>query len=143
MRIVLKTQPFGQMRPRFSSRGKFHKAYKDPKQKERESVLIDCLSEFIPEKPIEGGIQLEIMAYMPRPMAHYRGKPKKVNLRPSAPIWHTKKPDADNLLKMIKDVMTGRFFKDDAQVCDESIKKLYSEFPRWEIELTQVIDFKG
>ena len=140
MRITLNTQPFGQMRPRFSSRGKYHKAYKDPKQVERESVLIDCLSEFIPDELIVGGIKLEIVAYMPRPMAHYRGKIENGNLKVNAPFWHIKKPDADNLLKMIKDVMSKRFFRDDSQVCDEHIEKRYSSNPRWEIELTQVID---
>ena len=46
------------------------------------------------------------------------------------------RPDTDNSLKLLKDCMTGLFFKDDSQVVDEQVIKTYAEkatiMIRWE-----------
>lgn len=42
-------------------------------------------------------------------------------------IAMTKKPDADNVLKSIKDAMNEIVYKDDAQVVEVNVKKVYAE----------------
>ena len=46
------------------------------------------------------------------------------------------RPDTDNSLKLLKDCMTGLFFKDDSQVVEETVIKTYAEkatiMIRWE-----------
>ena len=37
------------------------------------------------------------------------------------------RPDTDNSLKLLKDCMTGLFFKDDSQVVEETVIKTYAE----------------
>ncbi|MDI9559696.1 MAG: RusA family crossover junction endodeoxyribonuclease, partial [Pseudomonadota bacterium] len=48
--------------------------------------------------------------------------PKKV-------VDHTKKPDLDNLLKALKDAMTGIVWHDDAQIVSLSARKDYGDVP--------------
>ena len=45
--------------------------------------------------------------------------------------WKVSKPDTDNLVKGLKDIMTdsGVFWHDDAQVCAEIITKRYADVP--------------
>lgn len=38
-------------------------------------------------------------------------------------IWHTKKPDRDNLEKAVLDALTGIFWVDDCQVCAGRVEK--------------------
>ena len=50
-------------------------------------------------------------------------------LRPGGE-YRTSKPDTDNLVKMLKDVMTELgFWKDDAQVASEVIEKYWAQIP--------------
>lgn len=60
-------------------------------------------------------IRLHIDCYLPRPRAHYNSKGL---LKPNAPRYSTKKPDADNIKKAIMDSMTGIVWADDNQVAD-------------------------
>jgi len=49
-------------------------------------------------------------------------------------LWqHTKKPDLDNLIKLIKDACNKIIWKDDAQVVSIFAEKVYSETPRKEV----------
>jgi len=41
-------------------------------------------------------------------------------------LWHTSKPDTDNLAKAVKDALTGLAWKDDSQVCFVEARKLYA-----------------
>ena len=44
--------------------------------------------------------------------------------------WKVTKPDTDNLQKLLKDCMTAvGFWKDDAQVCSETVEKFWAERP--------------
>ena len=50
--------------------------------------------------------------------------------RPHDGEYRTSKPDTDNLVKMLKDVMTDlRYWKDDAQVASEVIEKYWANIP--------------
>jgi len=50
----------------------------------------------------------------------------------------TKKPDADNIAKIILDSLNGIAYTDDSQVVNLKIEKHYSEKPRVEIEITEL-----
>ncbi len=79
---------------------------------------------------------LEIAAMMPRPKTHSNAK----GLKPHAPLFHTSRPDADNLSKFVKDALNGRFWRDDSQVCKLFVTKIYSTSPRTEITITPIHD---
>ena len=114
--------PKPQPRPRAFSRGGMVRVY-DPGTAEgwKNSIAI-AAKQHVPAEPMEGALALGLDFIMPRPKAHYL----KSGLRETAPYWHTKKPDADNLCKAVMDAMTTLgFWRDDSQVCDLKCRKIY------------------
>jgi len=71
-----------------------------------------------------GPLCVNLTFHFPRPKNHFNSKGV---LKPTAPKWHTSKPDRDNSDKKILDTLTNVcLWGDDAQVCDGRIKKLYA-----------------
>ena len=50
-------------------------------------------------------------------------------------ILPTKKPDADNIAKVICDALNGIAYQDDTQICDLRVTKEYSEKQRVEVTI--------
>jgi Holliday junction resolvase RusA-like endonuclease len=61
---------------------------------------------------------------LPRPKSHTGAK----GLKPSAPVHHVGKPDADNLAKLILDqaTQTKRIWRDDSQVVSLTVHKFWA-----------------
>ena len=118
--------PKGQPRVKAYVRGRHAGVYTPDtanawKMEVREAVLRD------PERPTTTGpVSVELAFVMPRPKSHLR---KDGTLKPSAPVYHTQKPDADNLAKAVLDVLTDlQVWADDAQVVGlNTTKKWASE----------------
>jgi Holliday junction resolvase RusA-like endonuclease len=53
-------------------------------------------------------------------------------------ILPTKKPDLDNVAKVIFDALNGVCYADDVQVCRTKLEKFYSENPRVEVEIEEM-----
>ena len=60
---------------------------------------------------------------MPRPKAHFNSKG---DLKPSAPLYHTTKPDALKLARSTEDALTGIVWADDAQTAMLEVSKRYA-----------------
>lgn len=59
--------------------------------------------------------------------------------RTHKPGWRDTKPDTDNLQKLLKDCMTHTgFWKDDAQVCWEEVRKVWSKSPGIHITMEEL-----
>ncbi len=106
--------PVAQGRPRFARRGNFTKVYDPPKSREWKEYVLAVAKQKIGKAPLlEGPLKMTLVFYMPRP----KSLPKKV-------IHHIKKPDVDNLVKGVKDALSGFCYEDDKQVVDlRAIKK--------------------
>jgi len=77
--------------------------------------------------PWSGPLRVDLTFYFPRPKDHFRANGE---LKPTAPVWHTAKPDRDNLDKGVLDALTTLgLWSDDKQVCHGFIRKLYSARP--------------
>ena len=71
-------------------------------------------------------LDLDCCFYMPIPKS-----------RPPASVLHTKKPDLDNLVKMILDCITlAGLWHDDSQVVRLSAMKVYSPEPRTSVTVS-------
>lgn len=91
--------------------------YEPAELKGARQKLRDHLGRHQMEKPFEGAIRLTTWWCFPRG-EHRDGEYRII------------KPDTDNLVKMLKDVMTELgFWKDDAQVASEVIEKYWAEIP--------------
>jgi len=90
------------------------------------------LEQHRPEKPLEGALELRVICYLPIP----KSKTKKFKAAAIAGEERpTGKPDCDNMLKNIEDIMEGIFYRNDSQIVTETVHKFYSGNPRWEITL--------
>lgn len=87
------------------------------------------MKRYAPEHPLTGPLRLDLCFVFPRPNSHFGTGSNSNKLKPSAPEHHISKPDRDNLDKIIMDSMTGIFWKDDCQVCQGFIKKVWGEKP--------------
>jgi len=124
-------EPSAQARHRHFSHGKFHGTY-DPSKKEKETFA-SIIQKNAPLQPFSDTISLELMFYMSRPKYHYGSGRRSYFLKNSAPEYHAKRPDLDNLCKFVIDAMNKIFWKDDSQISKLVAEKKYSEVPRTEI----------
>lgn len=82
-----------------------------------------------------GAVRIAVTAFFPIPQSWTKSKRLSAV---SGVLRHTKKPDADNVLKSICDALNGVVWADDAQCFDKHIIKEYSLMPRVEIEVEEV-----
>lgn len=148
LKFTIVLEPKGQMRARgraFLNGGKpiAGKPRKDVKQQTEEEKLLALLYEYRPAYPLEGPLMLGVKAYLPMTKTDTKGK-KGERWRVEAlagRIRPTKKPDLDNILKHLKDVLKGVFWRDDVQVVEylPGTGKYYGDPARWEIEIRHFI----
>ena len=118
-------EPQGKGRPRFSR--KIGRAYTPEKTATYESLI---RSDFYRQNPDirfdSGPVTLSIWAYMSIPES--KSKMTKAMMR-SGHEKPTKKPDIDNIIKAVMDALNGAAWKDDKQVCELNVHKLYGDTP--------------
>lgn len=83
-----------------------------------------------PQAPMLAAVSVEIIAIFPRPKCHYGTGRNAATLKADAPRHHCGKPDRDNVEKAVLDALTQLgFWRDDGQVCQGSLTKLYADSP--------------
>jgi len=122
--FLLLGDPRPQGRPRFARIGEFVKAYDPKESREYKQTIAAQIAAQNPVYIQDGPISLEVEFIFARP----KSLPKKVQ-------DHTKKPDLDNLLKALKDGMTGIVWRDDAQIVSLSARKDYGECPQTKVRV--------
>ena len=63
---------------------------------------------------------------------------KLKNLMLQGDILPTKKPDSDNIIKIILDALNGVCYYDDAQICRVYFEKKYAEIPSTKIIIKEI-----
>ena len=103
------------------------RVYEKPEIKEARAKYRAALMKYKPAIPIYGPVRLRIEWYFPAGNIH------------SPHQWKKTKPDTDNMIKLLKDVMTELgFWKDDAQVAWEESLKQYNDIPGIYIEVEEL-----
>ena len=110
----------------------------DPSSKEKQEMWLQ-IARFKPKYPLEGDIYLKATFYMPRPKNHYRTGKYSHLLKDAHKdiIYHSVKPDLDNLVKMICDVIQPQMICDDSQICILQAEKVYGQ-ERTEITIQEI-----
>jgi len=87
-------------------------------------------------KYLDGPIKARITAYYPIMSSYSK---KRVKAIKEGLEYPTKKPDGDNIAKIILDSLNGIAFKDDSQIVELTILKRYTEeLERVEFELEEI-----
>lgn len=87
---------------------------------------------------LDGPLSLSVRFVVPRPKSHFGVR----GLRPSAPAWPAKKPDATKLLRGVEDALNRIVWRDDAQVVVQRVEKVYGEPARCEV-VVSTLDGEG
>ncbi len=143
--FVIYGNPKSQKRHRTYTRGKGGRLLPfarnvDPSKTDKADMLAQII-QHKPSEPWTGPVQLLVSWVFARPKSHFRTGKHAGELRPDAPICCDKKPDIDNLEKMLLDAMSGVFFLDDAQVASVVKTKTYGDLPerpRTEVRVMQI-----
>lgn len=123
----------GKSRPRMNT--KTGRAYTPTKTKLYEYALRQWFCMNYPNfKPIEGRVKVSIIAYFEVPKSTRKKKEAEMLSNNISP---TKKPDIDNIVKIVLDGMNKFAFKDDTQVIKLDVEKKYAEKPRMYIKIEE------
>jgi Holliday junction resolvase RusA-like endonuclease len=128
MRIILNLPPKPKQSFKYTRAGI---KYTDSKVKsytnDLRSLILNAISkDFI---RFEKGLKVDYIFTFESPQS----MPKKIGIG----AYKIKKPDLDNLQKMVNDAMNGLIFRDDSQICEITAKKIYGN-PKIELTFTEV-----
>lgn len=126
-------QPIAKQRPRVTRSGI---AYTPSKTVNYEAVVrYTYQSEYPQQELILGRIEASIIAVFPIPKSYPKYKVAKLICGYGN---YDKKPDCDNLAKIILDALNGIAYKDDSQVTVLHVRKEYGTTPRVIVELKEL-----
>lgn len=77
-----------------------------------------------PPRPVQGAVSVRLTVRLKRPQGHYNARG---DLHPWAPYFCVTKPDADKILRGVLDPGTGILWRDDSQVVEPHVLKVYTE----------------
>lgn len=100
----------------------------------RSAVAWEARAVYGNREPLTGPLELRAVFYFPRPKSHYGTGKNAAVLKPSAPLFHTGKPDGDKLMRAIGDAITGVLVRDDSLIAHGCYTKVYGQ-PRAEIQI--------
>lgn len=113
--FMVSGEPVGKGRPRFTTRGGFARTYTDKATRTAEEHVVDAWREAGAER-IDGLVEVKLIFCPCRPKAHYL-KGGGLSAAGQRSIFPARKPDIDNLIKLVLDALNGNAYADDVQVC--------------------------
>lgn len=134
LKFVVLGEPAGKGRPRFTTAGPYVKTYTPEKTVNYENLVKLEYQRQCKDRRFADGdaIDLRITAYYSIPKSASK---KKRLLMLCHAIRPMKKPDNDNVVKVIQDALNLVAFHDDVQIVDCQLRKFYSDRPRVEVTL--------
>ena len=131
--FIVYGEPVAKSRPRFT---KFGRTYTPEKTVNYENLIRieykqQCRGVFFNENIL----RMSVKAYLGIP----KSTSKKLRAEMEAMLHRpTKKPDVDNILKVVADALNEVAYHDDKQIVSASIEKYYSEQPRIEVLIEEI-----
>lgn len=137
VKFIILGEPNGKGRPKFDTRGPYVRAVTPKKTANYEALVkmeyqAQC-DGFMFSR--DAALGMLVTAYKPIPKS--TSKKKRVLMLGDI-IRPTKKPDWDNVGKIVCDALNKIAFCDDTQIVDGRVIKLYAEQPRVEVEIWQL-----
>lgn len=129
--------PTGKQRPRVTMQGGYAKAYTPDKTVNYENLVKLMYGQEAKGRVFdrEKSLRVLIVALYDIPQSTSK---KRAELMRIGEIRPTKKPDLDNVAKIICDALNGVAYHDDAQVVDLKVVKYYSDTPGVTVTIEEV-----
>jgi len=134
IKLSILGEPKAQKRHRHVRMGNFVRQY-DPSASDKGDFL-SIVQYNAPKEPFAVPLAVAIRFYFTRPKSHFKTGKNSHVMKDTAPLWHTSKPDVDNMAKFLMDSLNKIYWKDDSYIADCWITKQYDDKPRTEIEIS-------
>ena len=133
--ITIPGKPIGAQRPRVTTAGPFARAYMPHAHAYYVQVVKAHAMAAWKGPPLEGPVEVVMQAGF--------SPPKSTSKRKTAAMinqLHDRKPDADNVAKIVLDGLSGIAFVDDNQVAILKVVKFWTETPGVEVTVKTLVD---
>jgi Holliday junction resolvase RusA-like endonuclease len=130
--------PVGKQRARYAKRGNFVQTYTPDKTRNYEALVKEAATEAMGSNEIlETPVNLYLYIRAPIPKSLPKKRIEACLNGSEKPI---KKPDASNVLKSIEDAMNGVVYKDDSQIVNIHVAKVYSSVAGVDVCVKECLD---
>jgi Holliday junction resolvase RusA-like endonuclease len=130
--------PVGKQRARYVKRGNFVQAYTPEKTRTYEALIKDAAKQAMGvSEPLETPVSLYMYIRVPIPVSATKKRLKAISDGTEKPI---KKPDASNILKSVEDGMNSVVYKDDSQIVNIHVTKVYSSVPGVDVCIKECLE---
>lgn len=85
--------------------------------------------------PDDAELAIHVFAYFSIPKSTSKKRREAMSSKNILPI---KKPDVDNILKIVADSLNGIAYRDDAQIATAFVRKIYSEQPYISVTIKEI-----
>lgn len=131
IKLTIPGEPVAKGRPRVTRYG----TYTPEKTKNYETLVKELYFVEHGQTLIEGELSIDIKAYFRIPKSASK---KRKRLMASGDMRPVKRPDWDNVGKIVTDALNGVAYDDDSQIVSATVEKYYSEEPRTEIKIERI-----
>ena len=130
--------PVGKQRARYARRGNFVQTYTPDKTRNYETLIKAAAIEAMgASEPLETPINLYLYIRAPIPKSLSKKRLEACLNGLEKPI---KKPDASNVLKSVEDAMNGVVYKDDSQIINIHVTKVYCSVSGIDVCVKECLD---
>lgn len=130
--------PVPKGRARYVRRGNHISTYTPEKTRTYETLIKDAARQAMGvSEPLETPVSLYLYIRVPIPASATKKRLQAIADGSEKP---TKKPDASNVLKSVEDGMNGVVYKDDSQIVNIHVSKVYSSLPGVDICVKECLD---
>jgi len=130
--------PVGKQRARYAKRGNFVQTYTPDKTRNYESLIKEAAIEAMgSSEPLETPVNLYLYIRAPIPKSLPKKRMEACLNGLEKPI---KKPDASNVLKSVEDAMNDVVYKDDSQIVNIHVSKVYSSVSGIDVCIKECLD---
>lgn len=135
-RLHHRREPMGKGRPQFSTYGGRITARTPQRTVAYENLVkMEYKAQAGLQFPDDAMLSVRIFAYLSIPKSVSK---KKRTAMLEGLIRPTKKPDHDNIGKIVCDALNGIAYRDDAQIVDSLVRKFYSDKPCVLVEISGI-----
>jgi Holliday junction resolvase RusA-like endonuclease len=131
MKLIIPGPPCAKQRPRMTKNGHTY----TPDKTVNYETLVKQLYIMQEKERLEGALKLTVNAFFTIPKSTSKKKREKML---QGIIRPTKRPDWDNIGKIVSDALNELAYHDDSCIVDARVRKWYSDTPRVEVEITEL-----
>lgn len=128
LRFTVPGDPQSLKRARVTVRRGNAMMYDPAENRAAKNEIVHAWSEAGGERWMDGTpLKVTIACFFRRPAAHFGTGRNAERLKDSAPRFVTRTPDVDNIGKQIGDALNGYCWRDDSQIADMRVTKVYCD----------------